>query len=161
MFQKFWEWYERTLPAQVTIVAILFVWQLTHLYWLTTDVVFLRLFGISLFPDSRLLKFAVIVADYAEIPALLSATLYYSNELRKKFSRRSLTYLLLVNSQWLHLFWITDTFVVHVFSNHPIGLPAWLAWIAIGIDYLELPVIYDTLKKSLAIYAPKWPKKPL
>jgi hypothetical protein len=26
-------------------------------------------------------------------------------------------------------------------------LPIWLAWIAILIDYLELPVIYDTLKK--------------
>jgi hypothetical protein len=28
-------------------------------------------------------------------------------------------------------------------------LPIWLAWIAIGIDYLELPVIYDTLRKFL------------
>lgn len=55
MFQKFWEWYERTLPAQVTIVAILFVWQLTHLYWLTTDVVFPRLFGVSFLPDSPLI----------------------------------------------------------------------------------------------------------
>lgn len=149
MFQKFWEWYERTLPAQVTLVAILFIWQLTHLFWLTTDVVFLRLFGISLFPASPLLKFAVIIADYAEIPALLSATLYYLNELRKKFRRRALNYLILVNSQWLHLFWITDTFVIHVFSNHPASLPVWLAWVAIGIDYLELSVIYDTLKKSL------------
>ncbi len=149
MFQKFWEWYERTLPTQVIIVALLFIWQLTHLYWLTTDVVLPRLFGFSLFPDSPLLKFAVIVADHAEIPALLSATLYYLNELRKKFRRRSLSYIILVNSQWLHLFWITDTFIVHVFSNQPASLPAWLAWIAIGIDYLELPVIYDTLKKSL------------
>ena len=27
------------------------------------------------------------------------------------------------------------------------SLPSWLAWIAILIDYLELPVIADTLKK--------------
>ena len=27
------------------------------------------------------------------------------------------------------------------------ALPVWLAWVAILIDYLELPVIYDTLRK--------------
>jgi hypothetical protein len=26
-------------------------------------------------------------------------------------------------------------------------LPGWLVWVAIGIDYLELPVIGDTLHK--------------
>lgn len=28
-------------------------------------------------------------------------------------------------------------------------LPVWLAWIAIFIDYLELPVIYDTIKEFI------------
>ena len=150
MLERFWGWYERTLPAQTAIVAILFIWQLAHLYWLTTDVVIPKLFGFSLFPDSPLGRLLVIVADYAEVPALISASLYYVNELRKQFRWRSIGYLVLVNSQWLHLFWITDTFVIHAFAGHPIGLPVWLAWLAIGIDYLELPIIYDTLKKTLA-----------
>ena len=39
--------------------------------------------------------------------------------------------------------------VVNEFSGGTAAtsLPVWAAWIAILIDYLELPVIYDTLKK--------------
>ena len=54
-----------------------------------------------------------------------------------------------LNSQWLHIFWITDEFVVNEFTGNAAesSLPAWAAWLAILIDYLELPVIYDTMKK--------------
>ncbi len=43
------------------------------------------------------------------------------------------------------MFWITDEFVVQQFTS-PIGLPVWTAWVAILIDYLELPVIFETLR---------------
>lgn len=54
-------------------------------------------------------------------------------------------------TQWIHLFWITDEFVVDSFTGNGTNtiLPIWLAWAAIPIDYLELPVIYDTMKKFL------------
>ena len=29
------------------------------------------------------------------------------------------------------------------------GMPTWLAYFAIAIDYLELPVIYDTLRRMV------------
>ena len=47
------------------------------------------------------------------------------------------------------MFWITDEFVIEHFTKHtgPSILPVWLSWVAISIDYLELPVIFDTLKK--------------
>ncbi|MBI3255992.1 MAG: hypothetical protein HYZ63_03405, partial [Candidatus Andersenbacteria bacterium] len=59
-------------------------------------------------------------------------------------------YLVFLNTQWLHLFWISDEFVIHTFLGEPHGgtiLPTWLAWVAIMIDYLEVPVIIDTLRK--------------
>jgi len=49
----------------------------------------------------------------------------------------------------LHLFWITDEFVIEQFARmgeRATLLPLWLAWLAIAIDYLELPVIYDTIR---------------
>jgi hypothetical protein len=148
LVNRFFTWYERNLTTNTAIVAVLFTWQLTHLYWLTTHVVTARLFGLDLFPASPSLQFLVIIADYAEIPALLGATALYLSRLRKHLSRKDLFYLVLVNSQWLHILWITDEFVVDVFSGANAGLPLWLAAIAIGIDYLELPVIYDTLKQT-------------
>ena len=54
-----------------------------------------------------------------------------------------------LNSQWLHIFWITDEYVSAELAGAGAAsaLPGWLAWVAILIDYLELPVIYDTLKR--------------
>ncbi|MES4787698.1 MAG: hypothetical protein C4294_19945 [Nitrospiraceae bacterium] len=89
--------------------------------------------------------------DYTEIPALISVSLVYINELRKRFHWGSALYLLFLNSQWLHIFWITDEFVVVEFTGtgHGTALPLWLAWIAILIDYLELPVIVSTIAKLI------------
>jgi hypothetical protein len=69
--------------------------------------------------------------------------------LRKGWNWKSFIFLLFLNSQWLHIFWITDEFVVNEFTGEEAisSLPVWLAWVAILIDYLELPVIYDTMKK--------------
>jgi hypothetical protein len=57
-------------------------------------------------------------------------------------------YLFLINTQWLHIFWITDEFVVDLLAIHETNIKAHvLVWLAIFIDYLEIPVIIDTIKK--------------
>jgi hypothetical protein len=148
---RFFAWYERNYALNVGIAALLFVLQLVHLYWLTTDVVVARLTGESWFSPSGPLRFFILVVDYTEIPALFSVSLIYINELRKAWNWRSVLFLIFLNSQWLHIFWITDEFVVQELSGMAgIAIPAALAWVAIGIDYLELPVIFDTLKKFAA-----------
>jgi hypothetical protein len=88
----------------------------------------------------------IVLVDYTEIPALLTTTLLYINEFRNNKKAKDFMFIVLVNSQWLHLFWITDEFVVEALTQNAL-LPVWLAWIAIAIDYLELPVIFDVLKK--------------
>jgi hypothetical protein len=128
----------------------LFLLQAVHLFWLTSDVVATRLVGQPFWSlDGALLGFVLIV-DYTEIPALLGVSLIYLHELRRRFDRRNLLFLLFLNSQWLHIFWITDEFVVTAMTGEVgIGLPGWLAWVAIAIDYLELPVMVDTVAKLL------------
>lgn len=130
------------------MAAFLFIWQLIHLYWLTVHVVFLNLFNISLLHLEEIWEFLIVIVDYTEIPALISTSFVYIFGLTKKFSWKNILFLIFVNSQWLHLFWITDEFVIEQFTGSSTQiLPIWLAWLAIFIDYLELPVIYDTTKK--------------
>ncbi|MCH8741680.1 hypothetical protein IH779_02170 [Patescibacteria group bacterium] len=148
---RFWVWYERNLVLNTSIAAGLFLWQLVHLFWLFTNVVLLRLFGESYFNLSGTWEYVIIFVDYTEIPAILSVSLLYINDLRKGFRWKPVWFLLLLNSQWLHLFWLTDEFVVSqlIGSVRNPFLPLWLAWIAIGVDYLELPVMYDITKKAI------------
>lgn len=149
-FQKFWGWYERNYKTNLKIAAILFVWQLVHLFWMAIVVVLPKLFNYTRPNLPAWFNFLLAIVDYTEIPALIGVSLIYINELRKTFSAKNLWFLLFLNSQWLHLFWITDEFVVEAFTNQLfVQIPLWLAWIAILIDYLELPVMYDTLKKYL------------
>ncbi|MBI4087451.1 MAG: hypothetical protein HY434_01315 [Candidatus Liptonbacteria bacterium] len=146
----FWRWYEGNLRLNIGIAAGIFVWQLIHLFWLTLDVVTARLFSVALFHITGVLQYAIIAVDYAEMPAIITVSLVYINELRKgKDVKRNILFLVLLNSQWLHLFWITDEFVLEILRGGGAVLPLWLAWIAILIDYLELPVIYDTIRKLL------------
>lgn len=150
MFQSFWSWYERNYRLNITIAAFLFLLQIVHLYWLSTEVVLLRLVGpLGLWPDAAWLELIITLVDYTEIPALITTSLIYINEFRQGRKWRSLAYLLMLNSQWLHVFWITDEFVIDHFVSGGEGtvLPHWLAWVAIGIDYLELPVIIDLFVK--------------
>lgn len=145
---KFFEWYEENYTINVAVAAGLFLLQLVHLYWLSADVVAERLTGQSFFSPDGLLYYAILIVDYTEIPALISVSLIYINELRKGFSWKPLLFLLFLNSQWLHIFWITDEFVTTELTGAGgSALPGWLAWVAIMIDYLELPVIADTLHK--------------
>ncbi|MBA2277934.1 MAG: hypothetical protein H0W06_09260 [Chloroflexia bacterium] len=148
-WRAFFAWYERHYTLNVGIAGGLFLLQLVHLYWLTTDVVVARLTGDSWFDPSGVLEVLIVVVDYTEIPAILGTSLIYVNELRRGRHWKPLLYLVLLNSQWLHIFWITDEFVVGEFGGGESSLPAWLAWIAILIDYLELPVIYDTIKRFI------------
>ncbi len=149
IFKKFWKFYEKNLLLSYGIAAFLFTLQLVHLYWLTTSVVFERLFGQGFFELSGIWYLIILFVDYTEIPAIILTSLVYINELRKGRNLKALLFLIFLNSQWLHIFWITDEFVVdQLLGTETVSsLPPWLAWIAILIDYLELPVIADTIKK--------------
>jgi hypothetical protein len=151
VFSRFWSWYQRNYLAVLVLTTGVFLLQLFHLYWLFTDVVLQRLFGHSFYPQGTVahtLGVASLVADYLEIPTLVSASLLYINELRKRFSWLAIGYLVLLNTQWAHILWITDEVVVQTFTGA--DLLHWnfvLAWIAILIDFLEIPVIVDTLRR--------------
>jgi hypothetical protein len=151
LLERFWAWYERHYTLNITLTALLFMLQLVHLYWLSADVVASRLLGQSYFELTPLWQFLIILVDYTEIPSLLSTTVLYLYQMRKGNVARNLLFLFFVNSQWLHLFWITDEFVIeHINATHTTTvMPLWLAWVAIIIDYLELPVIADTILKSI------------
>lgn len=146
--QPFWIWYERHYRLNIAIAASLFVLQLIHLYWLSMDVVLLRLVGpLGLWPQELWLELFITLVDYTEVPALLAASLVYIDEWHRGRRLKPFVYLLLLNSQWLHIFWITDEFVVdHLTGNHNgTALSLSLAWVAIAIDYFEVPVIIDLL----------------
>jgi uncharacterized membrane protein YozB (DUF420 family) len=52
--------------------------------------------------------------------------------------------------QVFHIFWITDEVVYSTFFESPgaVEIPYYAAWIAILIDYLELPVIGDLFYRT-------------
>lgn len=145
---RFWAWYNRHYKIQLRIATILFVLQLVHLIWMTTNVMLFRLYGISLFP--QFLNPLLALIDYTEIPALISVTFVYINDIMLGHkTRKAWWFILLLNTQWIHLFWITDEIIYANFTGTAfVQIPAWLSWIAIMIDYLELPVMYDTIKRS-------------
>lgn len=149
LLKIFWEKYEKRYRLYAGLTTALFLLQIVHLYWLTTHVVTFRLFDKSLFDPSRFWELIIIFVDYTEIPAIIATSLLYIHSLRNRWNKKDLLLLILINSQWLHLFWISDEFVVDVLRHQDTStiLPFWLAWIAIIIDYLELPVMYDTIKK--------------
>lgn len=147
--KRFWDWYERHYVLNLGIAAFLLGLQIFHLYWLTTDVVLFKISGESYFHPTGPLLFLILLADYLEIPAILSASLIYINKLRQGFSWQPVLYLFFLNSQWFHVLWITDEFVVESLRGGFVLWPAWLAWIAISIDYLELPVVYGSAKRFL------------
>lgn len=149
MWQAFWAWYERNYTLNISIAFGLFILQVWHLTWLGGEVVVGRLTGAPLFSLEDLALLVTIVVDYTEIPAIFSVTLVYIDAFRRGERWYSALMLVLLHSQWLHIFWITDEFVVDSFSGrgghaHSTVLPHWLAWIAIGVDYLEVPVMIDT-----------------
>jgi hypothetical protein len=153
VFKKFINFYLRYQNISLKISFILISLQLLHLYWLTTDVVIYRLTGIDYFVGLSDFILLFIIIDYIEIPALVSGIIYYffaitfdKNEKEKRIKNTIL--LILLSIQSIHIFWITDEVVYSTFvGSDLIYMPEYFAWIAILIDYLELPVIYDLLKR--------------
>lgn len=149
--RRFWAWYQRHYLATLILTTAAFLLQIFHLYWLFSDVILERLTGRSyfIFPEAGMVVY--VLADYLEIPALISASVLYVYEVRRGARLRGLLYLVLLNTQWIHMLWITDEVVVR--SLGQTSLISWnaaLAWLAILIDYLEVPVIVDTLRKVYA-----------
>jgi hypothetical protein len=153
ILDSFWAWYERHYRLTLVVTTVLFALQVFHLYWLFTDVVLAKIFGHSFFHFPPIWGTVSTFLDYTEIPALISTTVLYIRHFRKEGKVKYLWFLVALNIQWLHLFWITDEIVVERLTSSATGFFHWsnyVSWVAIMIDYLELPVIYDTLKKTLA-----------
>lgn len=154
-FKKIWGTREKRYSLYTGIASGLFLLQIVHLYWMTTHVVTYRLFGTHFFNPNEFWQWMIIFVDYTEIPAIIATSLLYIYSLKQKWNKKDLLLLILLNTQWLHIFWISDEFVVSVFREGGAStiLPFWLAWVAIMIDYLELPVMYDTTKKFIVSLA--------
>lgn len=159
LFNRFFDWYEKYTEHHVVIATALFFTQIMHLTWLALFVIADRLIGRPLWEPSQGWETLIIIFDYFEIPALIATSMLYINLIRKNEQvKKAIRYLVFINLQWLHIFWITDEFVVDSFTGaaaHATILPLWLAWIAILIDYLEVPVIIDTTKQSIKILRKK------
>lgn len=146
MVRAFWDWYNRHYLANLIVANVIFLLQIIHLYWLTGYVVY-KLFAVDILfiPDSSPLY---AIPDYLEIPTLVTVSLLYINQLRQGFAWRPIFYLFLLNTQYIHIFWITDELVVKAFTDESlVAWNSWVAWLAIAIDYLEIPVIIDTLRQ--------------
>ncbi|HEX7032614.1 MAG TPA: hypothetical protein VF172_06410 [Nitrososphaera sp.] len=147
----FWRRYEN---LNLKVAFVLISLQLVHLYWLTADVVIKRISGDSamgLTVSGPLLIFFVII-DYIEVPALVAGLTYYGLSMykREKTTRSGLFFVMLV-VQVFHIFWITDEVVYDTFfgSSNEVEIPYYAAWVAILIDYLELPVIADLFYRTI------------
>lgn len=156
LWQNFWRWYERRYAFNVGLASGLFLLQLLHLFWMTSHVVAGRLVGQSYFPLAAVWQMFIALVDYTEIPALVGISLVYLHQLRQSLPAwqhwRALLFLLFLNAQWLHIFWITDEIILEQFTGRSVvPLPTWLAWLAISIDYLELPVMIDTVSRFLRV----------
>jgi hypothetical protein len=152
MFKNFWQWYEARYKVIVPMTAVLFLLQILHLYWLTVDVALPKLVGRSLWELSPFWDALIVLVDYTEIPAIISSSVFYIHQYKTNIEKKSesIFFLIFINSQWLHLLWITDEIVVGQFTGSAtVLLPLWLVWLAIAIDYLEVPVMYDTTKKAI------------
>lgn len=145
--EKFWQWYERTYKFNLNFSATVFLLQIVHLIWMTNDVVLHKLFDFPQVLHGGVPQFLLAVVDYLEIPTIVAVSLIYIRSYRTEHNKKALWYLFLLNTQWIHIFWITDEFVLSNFENAQVALPPLLAWVAIGIDYLEIPVMIDTIKK--------------
>jgi hypothetical protein len=91
-----------------------------------------------------------IAIDYVEIPALVSGITFYLFSIFKHEAHagRSMMFLILLAIQIIHIFWITDEILYEsLLGNDLVKFPVYLAWTAILIDYLEVPVMIDLFYK--------------
>jgi hypothetical protein len=146
MAKRFWKWYQDNYAINLTVSTLLFSLQLIHLFWLLTHVIFIKLGIGDFFSYFSFLNWPLVLIDYTEIPAIITTSLVYINEIRRKKTLKPWLYLVLLNIQWLHILWITDEFLLE--NIYFTGI---LWWMAVLIDYLELPVILDTVKRVLVL----------
>lgn len=149
----FWHRYEN---LNLKIAFVLISLQLIHLYWLTADVVIQRITGESVLgvPQGSPLFIFFIIIDYVEIPALVAGLTYYALSIYKheKNSIKNSLLLSMLAIQVFHIFWITDEVVYDSFfgsSSGSVEIPYYAVWVAILIDYLELPVIFDLFYRTI------------
>ena len=149
----FWHRYEN---LNLRIAFALISLQLIHLYWLTADVVIQRITGESVLgvPQGSPLFLFFIIIDYVEIPALIAGLTYYALRIYKheENSIKNSLLLSMLAIQIFHIFWITDEVVYDSFfgsSSGSVEIPYYAAWVAILIDYLELPVIFDLFYRTI------------
>ena len=148
---NFWTRYEN-LNLKITFVLISL--QILHLYWLTADVVLQRLLGHSYLGLPRELLPLFIIVDYVEIPALVSGITFYLFSISKggPDSRKNAIFVVLLGIQVVHIFWITDEIVYQsLLGNDLIKIPIYFAWVAILIDYLEIPVMINLFYKTFKV----------
>jgi hypothetical protein len=93
-----------------------------------------------------------LFADIVEIPAIITRSYLYVISLNKKYSSKNLLLLLILNSQWLHIFWITNTFLVNNITESVTEWNYFLSWVAIAIDFLEIPVLIDSVGELINEY---------
>src|ERR671932_169560 len=154
----FWQKYEN---LNLKIAFILISLQLVHLYWLTADVVIQRITQKSILsvPHGSPLFIFFIIIDYIEIPALVAGLTYYALSIyrHEKGSIKNALLLAMLAIQVFHIFWITDDVVYNTFfgSSSAVEIPYYAAWVAILIDYLELPVIADLFYKTIVKGEPR------
>jgi hypothetical protein len=146
----FWEKYQN---LNLKIAFFLMSLQVLHLYWLTADVVLKMISGDSYFGLSYSLLPLFVLVDYIEIPALISGITFYSFSLMKNTRANrdvvvNTIFLSLLVAQIIHIFWITDEVVYEsFFGGDLVTFPIYLAWVAILIDYLEIPVMVDLFRR--------------
>jgi hypothetical protein len=157
--QKLLDFWTRYENVNLRITFILISLQILHLYWLTADVVLQRISGQSYLGLPKELLPLFIVVDYIEIPALVSGITFYLFSIFKgePNPRKDVIFLILLAIQVVHIFWITDEIVYEsLLGNDLITIPLYLTWIAILIDYLEIPVMIDLFHKTFKIRKNKY-----
>jgi hypothetical protein len=153
--RKIANFYSRYENVGLKIAFILISLQIIHLFWLTSDVVLQRITGESFFPFpqeefGRELFLPFIIVDYLEIPAIVAGVAFYALRVYKNphRSRNDVIFLVFLAVQVFHIFWLTDEMVYEVLLESNIAdIPPYLAWVAILIDYLEIPVIADLFRR--------------
>lgn len=147
---NFWERYQN---LNLKIAFVMMSLQVLHLYWLTADVVLQRIAGDSYFGLPQTLLPVFVIVDFIEIPALVSGITFYSFNLMRNIKNSRVMminsiFLILLATQVVHIFWITDEIVYKSFFGGDLVIfPIYFAWIAILIDYLEIPVMIDLLRR--------------
>jgi hypothetical protein len=144
---NFWTRYENlNLKITFTLISL----QILHLYWLTADVVLQRVFGQGYLGLPKKLLPLFVVVDYVEVSGI---TFYLFSIFKGEPNpRKNMIFLALLAIQVVHIFWITDEIVYEsLLDSDLVKFPLYLTWIAILIDYLEIPVMIDLFYKTFKI----------